>query len=127
MGCWGGENFYQFALNVQGWLDALGLKKKKIAFGLFRDHATRHGKAAGMTPKQYRKSAEQHIGGCAQRSVKVRHDGKTKLAHITKIGKDKYIFSSSNLSRTRIFTHMPEGVSLQYLRNSGITLPRSMM
>jgi len=122
----GDENFYTFAPNTQDWIDPLGLKKKKIAFGLFRDHATRHGRAAGMSPTQYRKSAEQHIGGCAERSVKVRHDGKTKLAHITKIGEDRYMFSSSNLSRTRIFTHMPEGVSSQYLRNSGITLPKGM-
>lgn len=29
MGCWGGENFYQFAPNVQGWVDPLGLAKNR--------------------------------------------------------------------------------------------------
>ena len=50
-----------------------------------------------------------------------RHMGMQKVAYVTRIGPDKFIFTSTNRSGRRIFTHFE--VDMQYLRNLGITLP----
>ncbi|SIS03188.1 RHS repeat-associated core domain-containing protein [Moraxella cuniculi DSM 21768] len=122
IGLLGGNNVFAYAPNPIGWVDPLGLKKK-ISFGLFGDHARRHGN--GLNPTQYRIVAEKHLH-CSQIKVKFRHNKMTKLAHITKVGEDLFVFTSSNLSKTRIYTHMQEGVNSKYLQNIGITLPKKL-
>ena len=55
------------------------------------------------------------------KSFKFTIDGQPRLAHIVRVG-DMFVFTSTNRSVTRIYTHML--VNEQYLRNKGITLPR---
>ena len=94
-------------------------------FGKFSEHFKNHGLAAGMTPAQYMKSAQDHVlPGKAELSSKFYINGEFRRAFVSKIkGKDLYIFTSANLSLTRIYTHMPEGVTKKYIGNLGINLP----
>lgn len=100
-------------------------KGKCREFRDFKDHADRHGGDAGMNRDQYRASAEAHVSpGGSQWKGRFRHNGQTKMGHISKMGPNKYIFSSTTLSGRRIMTHMPEGVTMRYIRGNGITLPK---
>jgi hypothetical protein len=54
---------------------------------------------------------------------KVRHDGKTKIVYITRIGENRFMFTSTNKSGTVIYTHWDD-VTEEYLLNKGITLPK---
>jgi hypothetical protein len=113
-------NLYQYAPNAANWIDPWGWCR----FGNFKDHARRHGGAANLSPAQYKQHAINHSRN-AQLKVKFRHNGETKMAHISRMqGTDKFIFTSTTGSGNRIFTHMPEGVNAQYLGNIGITLPK---
>jgi hypothetical protein len=51
----------------------------------------------------------------------VRHDGQNKYAYVTRIGPDKFRFTSTTTNCRTIFTHMI--VDGDYLRRKGITLP----
>jgi hypothetical protein len=50
------------------------------------------------------------------------HDSQFKVAFVTPVGQDLFMFTSTAPSRNRIFTHMT--VTQQYLSNLGITLPQ---
>jgi RHS repeat-associated protein len=129
IGLWGGTNLYQFAPNADGWVDPWGWVPcvnggKPPKFGNFKDHARRHGGAAGMSSAQYKLNAMSHSRN-AQLNVKFRHNGQEKMAHVSRIpDSDMLVFTSTTRSGGRIFTHMPEGVSTGYLNNLGITLPK---
>lgn len=49
------------------------------------------------------------------------HEGQFKNAYVTRVGEDLYIFTSTNLDGSTIFTHYP--VRGESLGNLGITLP----
>ena len=118
---------YFVAANVDAapvWVHNAACRTK---FGDFSSHYTDHGHLAGMTRKQYRSDAFAHSReGGAEWSGAYRHKGETRVAHVTRIGDDQYSLTTTTKSGNRIYTHMPEGKSAQYLRNNGITLPPNM-
>jgi hypothetical protein len=90
-------------------------------FAALRDHWARHGEALGTrTPDQYLIQADRNVD--RGRNFAFRIDGSQRMAHITRMGSNAFMFTSTNLAETRIFTHMK--VSQQYLSNVGITLPK---
>jgi hypothetical protein len=112
----GGVNFY---LANQGGGGASG--SWGIPFAEAKDHWSRHGEALGTrSVSQYHMQAERNVA--QGRDFRFRIDGEQRLAHITRFGADAFMFTSTNLSETRIFTHMR--VNERYLSNIGITLPR---
>jgi len=50
------------------------------------------------------------------------HDGETRIAHVTRVGEDKFFLTARDVSGKTIFTHH-DNVNVQYLQNIGITLP----
>jgi RHS repeat-associated protein len=87
-------------------------------FRNLKDHAKRHSE---LRPREYYEQARLHMT-VHQWKFKFRHDGQSKVAYVTQLGPDWFMFTSTTPSRNRIFTHMP--VNQQYLRNIGITLPQ---
>jgi RHS repeat-associated protein len=91
-----------------------------LPFANLRDHWARHGEALGTeTPDRYHQFAQTNTEVGSR--FRFRHNGEQRLAHITRTG-SLFVFTSTNLSITRIYTHML--VDQQYLANQGITLPR---
>lgn len=88
-------------------------------FPNLKDHAKRH---SNLHPDSYYNKAVEHTKTGKQ--FKVRHDGQTKYAYVTRTGEDSFTFTSTSKSGKTIFTHM-DNVNTQYLRNKGITLPES--
>jgi RHS repeat-associated protein len=97
-------------------------KVKKIKGGPkfpgLKDHARRH---SNLHPNAYYNQAVGHMK--TGKRFKVRHDGKTKIVYITRKGKDRFVFTSTNKSGTVIYTHWDD-VTEEYLLNKGITLPK---
>lgn len=89
-------------------------------FPNLKDHAARHSNAH---PNAYYNQAVKHTRPGGGKPFRVRHDGQTKIVHITRTGPDAFTFTSRSPSGNTIFTHL-ENVNLQYLRNKGITLPK---
>lgn len=87
-------------------------------FDDLRDHAARH---SNLSPNAYYNQAVRHTQ-TGQRTG-FYHNGQFKYAYVTRTGVNSFRFTSGNTSGTRIFTHI-DGVSTQYLRNIGITLPK---
>lgn len=81
-------------------------------------HAAKH---STVHPNAYYNAAVRHLESGTRFTF--RHDGQFKNAFITRTGADSFSFTSASRSGDTIFTHI-EGVSTQYLRNIGITLPR---
>jgi hypothetical protein len=48
----------------------------------------------------------------------------TKIVHVSKLKNGNYMFTSRNVSGTRIFTHMDD-VNENHLLRKGITLPKN--
>lgn len=93
-------------------------RPRQPRFSSLKDHAKRHSQ---LTPEEYYNQAYRHTMNYQYRFL-FRHDGQNKVAHVTRLGDNWYMFTSTNTSLNRIFTHMP--VNSQYLRNIGITLPQ---
>src|SRR5687767_4868927 len=75
------------------------------AFAGLRDHWARHGEELRTnSPTQYYNQAERNIQ--QGRDFRFRIDGQQRMAHITRIGRDAFMFTSTNLAGTRIYTHM---------------------
>jgi RHS repeat-associated protein len=90
-----------------------------VRFGALRDHFRRHGEMLGVrSAGQYRDQAVHHLETGTE--FRVRYAGETRLVHVTRFATG-FMFTSSNLAETRIYTHM--AVNANYLRNKGITLP----
>ncbi|MEO0619218.1 MAG: polymorphic toxin-type HINT domain-containing protein [Pseudomonadota bacterium] len=90
-------------------------------FAKLKDHFARHGPELGVrNAKDYLAQASKHIKSGTRFAF--RHDGTQKVAHITRLDVNKFMFTSSTGSGGRIFTHM--AVKEQYLNRIGITLPR---
>jgi len=86
-------------------------------FGDLRDHARRH---SNLSAGAYYRSAVHNMS--VGRPFRFRHDGSTKRGFITRIGPDRFRFTSTTLSGNRIFTHMD--LTTRNLRSLGITLPK---
>jgi RHS repeat-associated protein len=87
----------------------------------FHDLAGHAAKHSTVHPNAYYNAAVRHLESGSRFTF--RHDGQFKNAFITRTGADSFSFTSASRSGDAIFTHI-EGVSTQYLRNIGITLPR---
>lgn len=85
-------------------------------FANLRDHARRH---SNLSVAAYYKNAIQNMN--VGRPFKFRHNGMTKRGFVTRIGSDRFRFTSTTLSGNRIFTHME--LSRRNLQAIGITLP----
>jgi hypothetical protein len=83
-----------------------------------KGHARRH---SNLHPNAYYNQAVSHMK--TGTPFKVRHDGKTKIVYITRIGENRFMFTSTNKSGTVIYTHMWKDVDRNYLKKKGITLP----
>lgn len=104
-----------------GQFGGAGASESWIPFANLKDHWRRHGEALGTrSPDQYGGQAEANVA--SGRPFRFTFEGQTRLAHITRLGADAFMFTSTNLAQSRIFTHMR--VEQQYLSNIGITLPR---
>ncbi len=102
--------------------DKNGKLKNGPEFSDLKDHAKRHNEFGNGDANKYYNSAVYHQG-TSKFSVKVRHNGQTKINHITPLGSGKYAFTSTSKNGKRIYTHMQ--VDLKYLSNKGITLPKT--
>ena len=91
---------------------------RPIRFPGVKEHALRHGE--GKTPGEYLQDAMNNIQ--RGRPFNYRHDGEQKLCYISRTGPDNFKFTSTNYEGTLIRTHME--VTMQYLQNIGITLPK---
>ncbi|HKY27415.1 MAG TPA: DUF4214 domain-containing protein [Pyrinomonadaceae bacterium] len=87
-------------------------------FRNLKDHAKRHSE---LTPFEYYEQARAHMM-LHHWKFNFYHDGQSKIAYVTQLGPDWYMFTSVSRNRFNINTHMP--VNGQYLRNIGITLPK---
>ncbi len=85
-------------------------------FPNLKDHARRH---SDLRPNAYYNHAVENVR--TGQAFKVRHGGQMKVAHVTRLGPDTFLFTSRSLNGKTIFTHLE--VTLQYLKNKGITLP----
>jgi hypothetical protein len=97
--------------------DRNGQIRNGPAFSDLKDHAARHGNGDAVS---YYNSAVINTR-TATWEFMVRHDGQTKIVYVTPLENGNYIFTSTNLSGSRIYTHME--VNKDYLLNKGITLP----
>ncbi|MGH9874724.1 MAG: RHS repeat-associated core domain-containing protein [Pyrinomonadaceae bacterium] len=98
------------------WRDLTGRPPRPV-FRNLKDHAKRHSE---LPPWQYYEEANMHAR-ISQWKMRFYHNGQRKVAHVTQLGEDHYLFTSTSESGRQIFTHMP--VTQQYLRNLGITPP----
>ncbi|MBO0799547.1 MAG: RHS repeat-associated core domain-containing protein, partial [Blastocatellia bacterium] len=89
-------------------------------FPNLKDHARRHAKEGQSAEEYYQDAINNTLNG---RRFQVRHDGQNKLVYITRTGPNNFTFTSTSMNGRTIFTHLYD-VSLDYLRNKGITLPR---
>ena len=87
-------------------------------FRNLKDHAKRHSE---LTPFEYYDQARTHMM-FHHWKFNFYHERQSKVAYVTQLGPDWYIFTSTSASQFKIHTHMP--VNGQYLRNIGITLPK---
>jgi len=107
--------------NLGGKGGGFGSGSRPISFPNLKDHAGRHGE--GMKPGEYLQDAINNIE--RGRAFNVRHGGEQKLCFVTRIGPDRFKFTSTDLDRSRIYTHMiDDTITTQYLSNKGITLPK---
>lgn len=86
-------------------------------FPALKDHAARH---SDLKPADYYKDALRNMSTGTK--FKVKHDGQIKSAYVTRLGDDKFQFTSASKNGKTVFTHME--VDSQYFRNKGITLPK---
>jgi hypothetical protein len=82
-------------------------------------HAADH--APGMTAQAYYDEALSHMA--TGTPFRFTHDGQMKVAYITRLGKDSFMFTSTHPTGSMIFTHLREKVNADYLTRRGITLP----
>jgi RHS repeat-associated protein len=91
-------------------------------FGGLKDHQRRH--APHLTPEEYFEAALYNIE--IGYKVKYYHNGQFKWAYLTQVNPGQFIFTSTNLNGTRIFTHMTNSrgagafINSSYLRGLGI-------
>lgn len=107
-------------------VDRRGKIKNGPEFGDLKIHAKKHSEYGGGYATDYYNSAVQHTTN-AKWSMKVTHNNSTKRVFITPTGNNTYMFTTStNLSGTRIFTHMEVNLNEtpNYFKNSGISLPK---
>jgi len=88
-------------------------------FRNLKDHAKRHSE---LTAAQYYDQARFHMQ-LHHWKFNFYHCQQSKIAYVTQLGPDWYMFTSVSRNRFVILTHMP--VNEQYLRNIGITLPKT--
>lgn len=92
-----------------------------LPFAKLKDHYRRHGEDLGVkNADEYLAQASNHVQSSGG-SFRFRHDGSQKMAHITRLGPNKFMLTSSTVSGNRVFTHL--AVNEQYLQNIGIKLP----
>jgi RHS repeat-associated protein len=96
-------------------------KKPAPAFRNLKDHAARHSQQRQFRPWEYYQEARLHMT-IHRWKFNFYHDSQFKVAFVTPVGQDLFMFTSTAPSRNRIFTHMT--VTQQYLSNLGITLPQ---
>ena len=101
-------------------VNGAGRLAREPEFDLIRDHAARHGPELGASSvNAYFDQAMRHM--VTGTRFAFRHDGTQKMAYVTRLGPNKFMFTSTTLSGGRIFTHMV--VNENYLARIGITLP----
>ncbi|MEM7621457.1 MAG: polymorphic toxin-type HINT domain-containing protein [Pseudomonadota bacterium] len=115
------DQFHTFYVRGADNDNAPGVWVHNTCFGDLRRHAAKHGDELGTNSTDaYLKQAAKNLANGHQ--FKFSHDGINKMAHITRMDDSSFMFTSSTVNGSRIFTHMR--VNQQYLRNIGITLPK---
>jgi hypothetical protein len=71
------------------------------------------------TPQKDRGVTRRRQGG----AFKIQYEAETRIAHVTRTGEDKFLFTARDVSGKTIFTHH-DNVNTQYFANIGITLPK---
>ncbi len=87
-------------------------------FPRLKSHAAKH---SNLSPAQYYKDALNNMR--SGKRFTVRHEGQNRLNYVNRTGRNSFTFTSTSLNGRTIYTHMT--VKGNYLKNIGITLPKS--